>query len=201
MKTAVLLLLASSVVASAQQYTRGLGVYPGDPKQYDGPSLVVDAAAYRNLALHRPAYQSSAYDYNLTAQLVTDGIKETALPLWVVTSTSDRGVLPKTEREAFLDEGVVSSVDITGDHPWVQFDIEGAQPPEIDHMDVVAAQDLRAGSAGRMDDSCCPAPTMARAWTEAGRFTGIDFSGKHDSEPSFVVPVVFPAAVRIAHIV
>ena len=131
------MLLASSVVASAQQYTRGLGVYPGDPRQYDGPSLVVDATTYRNLALHRPAYQSSAYDYNLTAQLVTDGIKETAPPMWVVTSTSDRGVLPKAEREAFLDEGVVSSVDITGEAPWVQFDIEGAEPPEINHMDVV----------------------------------------------------------------
>ena len=54
-----------------------MGVYPGDPAQYFGPALVTDTATYRNLALHRPAYQSSSYDYNLTAQLVTDGIKET----------------------------------------------------------------------------------------------------------------------------
>jgi beta-galactosidase/beta-glucuronidase len=194
-KTAVLLLLASSVVASAQQYTRGLGVYPGDPKQYDGPSLVVDAGAYRNLALHRPAYQSSAYDYNLTAQLVTDGIKETQLPMWAVTSTSDRGVLPKTEREAFLDEGVVSSVDITGDHPWVQFDIEGAQPPEIDHMDVVLRKIYAPAPQGGWTIVIAGSNDGA-VWSEVGRFTGIDFSGKHDSEPSFVVPVVFPAAVR-----
>ena len=60
----------------AQNYTRGIGVYPGDPKEYTGPTLVADANTYRNLALHRPAYQSSAYDYNLTAQLITDGIKE-----------------------------------------------------------------------------------------------------------------------------
>src|SRR5262249_11885831 len=97
-----LILCAFSLAAPAQQFTRGLGVYPGEPKEYDGPSLVVDSTAYRNVALHRPAYQSSACDYNLTAQPVTDGIKETSLPRWVVTSTSDRGVLPKTGREAFL---------------------------------------------------------------------------------------------------
>jgi Exo-beta-D-glucosaminidase Ig-fold domain/Glycosyl hydrolases family 2/F5/8 type C domain/Glycosyl hydrolases family 2, sugar binding domain len=189
------MLLASSVVASAQQYTRGLGVYPGDPKQYDGPALVVDSTTYRNLALHRPAYQSSAYDYNLTAQLATDGIKETALPMWVVTSTSDRGVLPKTEREAFLDEGVVSSVDITGDHPWVQFDIEGAQAPEIDHMDVVLRKIYAPAPQGGWT-IVVAGSNDGSAWSEVGRFTGIDFAGKHDSAPSFVVPVVFPAAVR-----
>jgi hypothetical protein len=56
------------------------GVYPGDPRVYTGPSLVVDTHTYRNLALHRPVYQSSAYDYNLTAQLASDGIKDTAGP-------------------------------------------------------------------------------------------------------------------------
>jgi hypothetical protein len=189
------LLLASSLAASAQQYTRGLGVYPGDPKQYDGPSLVVDATTYRNLALHRPAYQSSAYDYNLTAQLVTDGIKETAPPMWVVTSTSDRGVLPKTEREAFLDEGVVSSVEITGEHPWVQFDIEGAQPPEIDHMDVVVRKVYAPAPQGGWTIVVAGSDDGA-AWNEVGRFTGIDFPKGHDTDPSFVVPVVFPAAAH-----
>ena len=199
MKSAALFLLASSLiapcVAQSQQYTRGLGVYPGDPKQYDGPSLDVDSAAYRNLALHRPAYQSSAYDYNLTAQLVTDGIKQTTSPTWVVTSTSDRGVLPKTEREAFLDEGVVSSIDVTGDSPWVQFDIEGGEPPEIDHMDVVLRKIYAQAPQGGWTIVVSGANDGA-SWTEVGRFTGIDFPGRRDSEPSFVEPVVFPAAVR-----
>lgn len=195
MKLAALFVLASSLVASAQQSTRGLGVYPGDPKQYDGPSLVLDATTYRNLALHRPAYQSSAYDYNLTAQLVTDGIKQTALPRWIATSTSDRGVLPKTEREAFLDEGVVSSVDVTGDTPWVQFDIEGAEPPQIDHMDVVMRKIYAPTPQGGWT-IVVSGSNDAQAWTEVGRFTGIDFPGRHDQEPSFVEPVVFPEAVR-----
>lgn len=188
-------LLFFSLAASAQQDTRGIGVYPGDPAQYDGPSVRVDAATYRNLALHRPAYQSSAYDYNLTAQLVTDGIKETTLPTWVVTSTSDRGVLPKTEREAFMDEGVVSSVDITGDAPWVQFDIEGAAAPEIDHMDVWLRKVYAPPPQGGWTIVVSGSDDGA-AWREVGRYTGVEFPGRRDSEPSFQVPVTFPAAVR-----
>src|SRR5208283_5643870 len=61
-------LLTVSLIAvfgvSAQEYTRGIGVYPGDPKQYFGPSMQVDATSYRNLALHRPAWHSSSYDFN-----------------------------------------------------------------------------------------------------------------------------------------
>ena len=83
MKSFSLLFCVALSVAHAQESTRGIGVYPGDPNEYMGPTLTVDSGAYRNLALHRPAYQSSAYDYNLTAQLITDGIKETALPQWI----------------------------------------------------------------------------------------------------------------------
>src|ERR1017187_6119837 len=94
-----ILLLIVPMTLSAQNYTRGVGVYPGDPAQNFAPTMVADTTTYRNLALHRPAWHSSAYDYNLTAQLVTDGIKQTALPRWVATSTSRQGVLKKNERE------------------------------------------------------------------------------------------------------
>ena len=195
MKIILAFLLVCAVAASAQEYTRGVGVYPGDPAQYDGPSFQMDANTYRNLALHRPAYQSSAYDYNLTAQLVTDGIKETRPPMWVVTSTSDRGVLPKTEREAFLDEGVVSDVDITGDASWVQFDMEGAAPPEIDHMDVWLRKVYAPPPQGGWTIVVSGSDDGA-AWREVGRFTGVEFPGRRDNEPSFLVPVAFPAPVR-----
>lgn len=193
--SAFLLSFCLGYSALAQQSTRGIGVYPGDPAQYDGPSLAVDTQSYRNLALHRPAYQSSAYDYNLTAQLVTDGIQETALPRWIVTSTSDKGVLPKTAREAFLDEGVVSDVEITGDAPWVQLDIEGAEPPEIDHMDVTIRKMYAPAPQGGWTIVVAGSNDGA-TWSEAGRFTGIDFPGRHDSEPSFVEPIQFAAPVR-----
>src|SRR4051794_31542623 len=125
-----------SVAAQSHNYTRGLGVYPGDPRQYDGAVIAKDAGAERNLALHRPAYQSGAWDYNLTAQLVTDGIKAKELPRWVETRTSDKGVLPKAERNVFLDGNVVSSIQVAGEKPWVEVRIEGGAAPTVDRVDV-----------------------------------------------------------------
>lgn len=98
--------------SARSEFTRAVGVYPDDPREDFSPELVVDKSTYRNLALLRPAYHSSRYDYNLTAQLVTDGIKDTHLPKWVATSTSSRGALPKTGRELVLDHSRTSSVEI-----------------------------------------------------------------------------------------
>src|SRR5882672_9868651 len=102
MKPAILVLtlvLAVSLTIGAQDSTRGVGIYPGDFKAYNGALLAPDTQTYRNLALHRPAYASSSYDYNLTAQLVTDGIRETRLPRWVSTASSEGGVLSRKNRE------------------------------------------------------------------------------------------------------
>ena len=97
------LLLLTALTLQAQDFTLGVGVYPGDPRENFAPVARIDSTTYRNLALHRPAYHSSSYDYNLTAQLITDGIKETALPRWISVSTSRQGVLKKNEREWILD--------------------------------------------------------------------------------------------------
>ena len=50
--------------SSSETWTRGVGVYPGDPAEDFSPSLVPAPAGRRNLALHRAATQSSAWDYN-----------------------------------------------------------------------------------------------------------------------------------------
>ena len=42
MRLVALVLLVACSVSCAQQYTRGIGVYPGDPKEYMGPTLRVD---------------------------------------------------------------------------------------------------------------------------------------------------------------
>jgi hypothetical protein len=191
-----LLILAASLVSSAQQYTRGIGVYPGDPREYTGPSLSPDAQAYRNLALHRPAYQSSAYDYNLTAQLVTDGVKETTLPQWIVASTSDAGVLGKNQRELFLDSNVVSSVNVTGDHPWVQFDIEGgAQAPEIDRLDLYLRKIYGPPPAGGWTYIVSGSDDRT-TWRELGRATGDQWPDMKTDGPSFKQAVAFTAPSR-----
>ena len=100
--TAIAIALATLCFA-ADEYTRGVGVYPGNPDEDLAPVLVPDSATYRNLALLRPAYHSSSYDYNLTAQLVMDGMKETVLPRWLVTSLSTSGVTNKIERKRRQD--------------------------------------------------------------------------------------------------
>ena len=68
-----LILLFSEQSMAQTVYTRGIGVYPGRPQECYAPQLVTDTT-YRNIALNRMVYQSSSYDYNLTGQLITDGI-------------------------------------------------------------------------------------------------------------------------------
>ena len=143
MKRSAVVLPLLFMSLDAQQYTRGVGIYPGDPKEYFGPSLAIDSTSYRNLALHRPAWHSSAYDYNLTAQLVTDGIRASKLPRWIVTSTSRQGVLKKNEREWLLDQTWVTQVDFRGTTGWVQVEIAGDAPPELDRVDVDASVQAR----------------------------------------------------------
>ena len=131
------LLALMAITLQAQNYTLGIGVYPGDPKENFAPAMRIDSTTYRNLALHRPAYHSSSYDYNLTAQLITDGIKETTLPRWISTSDSRHGVFPKNEREYLLDDNWTSGVDLNGNNVWVQLELAGGPSPlEIDRIDL-----------------------------------------------------------------
>jgi hypothetical protein len=198
MRRFLLAFVLFAVSTFAQNYTRGVGVYPGDPKEFTGPSLVVDAMNYRNLALHRPANQSSAYDYNLTAQLVTDGIRETALPQWIETSTSSGGELPKRERELFLDGNVTSSVDASGESAWVQFDLRGGgKPPEIDRIDL----DLRKIYGRSLKGSwtyLVLGSDDGSSWKEVGRETGSQWPDMSVPGPSFTesIPFTRPESFR-----
>src|SRR5271157_5348821 len=154
--------------AAAGEYTRGVGVYPGDPREDFGPVLVTDASTYRNLALRRPAYQSSCYDYNLTAQLVTDGIKDSHFPDWVATWVGFRGEQPKQEREFFLDHNSITAVDLRGPRPWVQVQLGGgASVPEIDRVDVllIAPRNLKPEDLS----VAVLASEDGREWKELGR--------------------------------
>jgi len=156
--------------AAGPEYTRGVGVYPGDPREDFGPVLVADGSTYRNLALHRPAYHSSSYDYNLTAQLVTDGIKDTHLPDWVATSVSWRGLLPKPEREFFLDHNATSVVELRGPGPWVQVQLGGGtRVPEVDRVDVLFVAPRSAKS--RDLSITVSASEDGRKWEEVGKVT------------------------------
>jgi len=198
MKRLALVFLAVSLASHAQQYTRGIGVYPGDPAEYTGPSLVSGGSTYRNLALHRPAYQSSAYNYNLTAQLITDGIVESSLPHWVVTSTSDAGILSKQQREFFLDGNPTSSINVSGDHPWVQFEIKGSDaPPAIDRVDLYLGRIYVPHLAGRWTYTVLGSDDLEH-WTEVGSATGTQWPSMNIPGPSFeqTIPLKTPVHFR-----
>ena len=107
----------------SDHYTRGIGVYPGNPKEDFSPKPVVDNTGYRNLALRRASYQSSAYDYNLTAQLVTDGIVTESFPQYLILSTPE-GDVPKREREWMIDGGPYSRNTVRGEDTYFQFSLQ-----------------------------------------------------------------------------
>ena len=60
----ILLAFFAVISFAAPREPRGIGIYPGDPDENFAPMLVPDGSSNRNLALHRPAFHSSSYDYN-----------------------------------------------------------------------------------------------------------------------------------------
>ncbi len=133
-------LIACACPAQAQQMNRPIGQYPGNPSEYYGPTLVKDTS-YRNLALHRTVYQSSCWDYNLTSQLLTDGIIDEHYPAWLNVTTPD-GPLPPQKREACLDGNEWTSNIIMGSDTWLQYDWENMSI-DIDEVQMVCSMAYR----------------------------------------------------------
>ena len=158
---------SSAPGATAKAFTRGLGIYPGDPRDDFGPKTVIDNSRYRNLALLRPAYHSSSYDFNLTAQLVTDGIKDTGWPNWVATSTSSTGVLPKVQREFVLDHAHTTTTNVQGSAATVQIQLGGGKDvPEVDRVDIVVLPPY--GTPKSELEFTVSVSDDARTWQKAG---------------------------------
>ena len=139
MKQYNLFLILATVVAlgaTSQVMNRPIGQYPGNPSEYYGPTLVQDNA-YRNLALHRTVYQSSSWDYNLTSQLLTDGIIDEREPAWLNVSTPE-GPLPPHKREACIDGNEWTCNILIGGDTWLQYDWEGMSI-DIDEVEMVCS--------------------------------------------------------------
>jgi len=173
--------------AKAIEYTAGIGVYPGDPRENFDPLLVPNASGtYRNLALLRPAYHSSSYDYNLTAQLVTDGIKDTELPRWIVVS-SGAGPLPKTEREVVVDHAPMNTLEIMGAQAQVDIEIAGGTSvPEIDRIQLFVVSPMQA-SAKSLKFTVFTSED-GRAWQEAGSVSSPEPASTAGYPPDFCAP-------------
>jgi hypothetical protein len=187
-------LLCVTAAFAASDFTRGVGVYPGDSEEFNGPTLVPGAATYRNLARHRPATASSNYDYSLTAQLITDGIIDHRLPRWLVCSTSSEGILPRHEREHLVDGYANTGVDIAGTGGWVQIEQTGRyEPREVDHIEVTAIAETDDKQPQRW--TCAvESSDDGKDWTGLGRTSGEECLARD----AFWNPRVIKAAFDLA---
>jgi hypothetical protein len=168
----------------SSEFTRGIGVYPGNQLEDFSPHLVSDTTTYRNLALHRPAYHSSSYDYNLTAQLVTDGIKDTRLPSWIATTTSSQGLLARDEREIVVDHGPTSAMDLRGPRSWVQIQLSGDNVPVVNRVDLIV---LVRGPVNPASLSfSISVSDDGRAWKTVGSITSPQLASTAGYPPEFV---------------
>ena len=127
---AVFVCLMCNGVQISAQTTRGIGVYPGAAEEFFGPQLVA-GDGYRNLARGRMVYQSSSFDFNMTAQVLTDGIiqgvKELGSkgvkkngPVFLEVSTPD-GQLPQRQRESTIDGNDWTQSFVMGSDTWLQY--------------------------------------------------------------------------------
>ena len=189
------LIISSS--ARAQEYTRGVGVYPGDRMEDFSPSMKIDSTNYRNIALHRPSYQSSCYNYNFTAQLITDGIKESQLPGWIVTTTSTDGIVKRNERETVLDRHMATRKTLEGSAAWLQIEMAGNSViPDLDSMNVsgsllvdsLRVQHWNISISGSQDGS---------QWKELGTTGGNRFPGDTLHRP--VAKVCFTELAHLSY--
>ena len=125
-------------------YTRGIGQYPGLPEEDPSPELA-PSDEYRNIARLRTAYNSSSYDYNLTAQLVTDGIITTSEPAYMEFTTHD-GQVRLREREWTTDGGPYSKNTLSGADVYMQYAMHNwsEKVDEISFLGTVAYDDKLA---------------------------------------------------------
>ena len=135
-----IILLLAFLTANAQQMSRGIGQYPGNPNEYYGPTLVQDNSN-RHISLFRTAYQSSSWDYNLTSQLLTDGLIDTKAPAWLNVTTPE-GPLPPHKREACIDGNEWTCNILMGGDTWIQYDWENMSI-DIDELEMVCSMAYR----------------------------------------------------------
>ncbi len=170
----LLLMALLCITVSAQQLNRPIGQYPGNPSEYYGPTLVQDNS-YRDIALHRKVYQSSSWDFNLTSQLLTDGIIDKKLPAWLNVTTPE-GPLPPHKREACIDGNEWTSNIVMGGNTWLQYDWEN-MAIDIDEVEMVCSMAFREEAPKGFKIRLLTS-TDGKKWKVADEWMGEDLPGK-----------------------
>lgn len=157
-------------------YTRGIGKYPGNPKEDFSPELAPDKGNYRNIALLRSAFNSSSHDYNLTAQLLTDGIVTDQQPQYLILSTPE-GEAPRREREWMIDEGPYSRNTFMGDDTYFQLSLNNYSE-SADKLKLVGTLIYDDKTATGGFEIVCQGSNDGQNWTEVGRLAGKGLPGE-----------------------
>jgi beta-galactosidase/beta-glucuronidase len=177
-----MLISVSGCNQKSEIFTRGVGIYPGNPKEDFSPSLVTDNKNYRNLAKLRPAYNSSSYDYNLTAQLVTDGIITHEMPDYISLSTN-KGELPKNEREWLLDNNSMTEIGLEGNDIWIQLEINPDNSvPEVSKINLTGSLEFSGKATGGWK-FVCSGSNDGVSWKELGNAGGTGLPGEERPNP------------------
>ncbi|KPK86598.1 MAG: beta-glycosidase [Bacteroides sp. SM23_62_1] len=175
-------IIFSGCQKGADYYSRGVGIYPGNPAEDYSPELITDHENYRNLARLRSAYHSSSYDYNLTAQLVTDGIIISEMPDYISLSTS-QGPLPKNEREWLLDHNSVTSVSLEGRDIFLQFEMsKNTDIPEITRINLNGSLTYDENKPGGWQ-FIFSGSNDGVTWDELGKVRGSGLPGQERPDP------------------
>ncbi len=177
-----MLIFISGCSRNADKYTRGVGIYPGNPAEDFSPALITDNENYRNLARLRPAWHSSSYDYNLTAQLVTDGIITHEMPDYISLSTN-AGIVPKNEREWLLDHNGVTEMSVDGTDIWIQLEMNhGSEKTTVTRIAISGSLTYDDKKPGGWEFTCYGS-NDAVTWNELGKSKGFGLPGQVRPDP------------------
>lgn len=152
--------------AAAQQTTRGIGIYPGSPQEYFGPQLVA-ADGLRNVAQGRMTSQSSSFDFNMTSQLLTDGIISKSTPVFLEVTTPD-GQLSQRQRESTIDGNDWTRSIVMGEDTWLQYAWHG-MTLKADAIHLIGTVAYREGEATEGYCIRVMASQDGRRWQEVAR--------------------------------
>ncbi len=123
-------------------------------------------------------FQSSSWDYNLTSQLLTDGIADEHSPAWLNVTTPE-GPLPPHKREACFDGNDWTCNILMGGDTWLQYDWEGMSI-DVDEVEMVCSMAYRE-NAPRGYRIRLLTSTNGDFWVTADEWTGDSLPG----EPSY----------------
>jgi len=189
-----LVILFTNCKQKAEYYSRGVGIYPGNPAEDFSPKLSADNENYRNIAKLRAAYHSSSYDYNLTAQLVTDGIVLQGMPDYI-SLTTNQGELPKNQREWLLDDNSLTEIGLEGPAIWIQLGLnQDAGIPEITKLSLNGSMTYGDKKSGGWQFVCLGSDDGV-TWKELGKMNGGSLPGVEKPNP-FAKMLEIPASKR-----